>query len=104
MYNPNITSSYNNKLYETFTAKGDNEKYYKQLNNQARLMEVDDTSSSDEESSNEKWSEYCPLSIFTFMFRERSLSKLNSKSLSKIKNKIDLAFSKPATNENKSKN
>lgn len=38
------------------------------------------------------------------MHREQSLSKLSSRSLSKIKTKIDLAFSRPVNNENRSKN
>jgi 16S rRNA G1207 methylase RsmC len=38
------------------------------------------------------------------MYKEPSLSKLSSRSLSKLKNKIDVAFSRQNNNENQAKN
>jgi hypothetical protein len=38
------------------------------------------------------------------MYRESSQGRLSSRSLSKIKNKVELAFGKPVNNENHSKN
>jgi hypothetical protein len=38
------------------------------------------------------------------MYKEPSFSKLSSRSLSKLKSKIDVAFSRQANNENQAKN
>lgn len=51
LYNPNITSSYNNHLYSVYDPKGPNQQYYKLLNAQAKQLEqsLSDSDSAEEE-------------------------------------------------------
>lgn len=51
LYNPNITSSYNNQLYSVYQPQGPNQEYFKLLNAQAKQLEepLSDSDSAEDE-------------------------------------------------------